>query len=615
MAQRTSQTAPSLRERARALVDVTEQAAAAYGRPDLVERLATTRSHLAAPDVRVLVVGEYKQGKSSLVNALLNLNACPVDDDIATSVPTAVRYAKEPSAVALRDPSDAGDAAERETIPLDRVAAYASEAGNPQNERGLTGIEIGVPRDLLSTGMILVDTPGVGGLASAHSAATLAALPTAMALVFVTDAARELTAVELDFLRTARATCPNVVCVLTKVDLYPEWRRIHGLDAGHLRDAGIDAPLLPVSTALRFLSLRTKRAELDKESGYPGLLAFLEQNVIRGADILASRLAAHDQLSVVGQLESTFRSEREALAHPENGAALVAALDEAKGRAARLRSESAGWQQTLNDGVTDLTSEADFDLRARFRRLTQEADDAVELTDPGRTWEQFQEWFQQRVAAEIAENYLMMVEGARRLAERVTEHFASSSGEIELDLDAAVPTETLRSIELVGSIDPVKTKVTGTALTLLRGSYSGTTLLGMIRGMAGFAAVAPLTAAVGLVMGGRALKEERHKQLAARRQQAKTAHRRYADEVSFRVGKHSRDTLRRLQRELRDRFTGLAEELQRSTADALAAAQTALQMDQTERAGRLLDVDAELARLGALRLQIAALAPDLAAAR
>ncbi len=64
-------------------------------RKDLTDRLTNTERRLADPSVRVLVVGEFKQGKSLLVNALLGTDVCPIDDDVATSVPTVIRHGDE----------------------------------------------------------------------------------------------------------------------------------------------------------------------------------------------------------------------------------------------------------------------------------------------------------------------------------------------------------------------------------------------------------------------------------------------------------------------------------------------------------------------------------------
>src|SRR5204862_6106589 len=120
---------------------------------------------------------------------------------------------------------------------------------NPQNEKQLVSVEVGIPREVLATGLVLVDSPGVGGLASAHTAATYAALPFADAVLLVTDASQEFTAPEIDFLRTARAACPNLLGVLTKTDFYPEWRKIYQLDREHLGPAGLELTPLPISTA------------------------------------------------------------------------------------------------------------------------------------------------------------------------------------------------------------------------------------------------------------------------------------------------------------------------------------------------------------------------------
>ena len=84
------------------LVDLVDRALELVGpgeREDLRRRLEQTRERLSDPSIRVIVVGEFKQGKSRLVNALVNAPVCAVDDDIATSAPTVVKQGATPSAV------------------------------------------------------------------------------------------------------------------------------------------------------------------------------------------------------------------------------------------------------------------------------------------------------------------------------------------------------------------------------------------------------------------------------------------------------------------------------------------------------------------------------------
>jgi hypothetical protein len=603
-------------QKALSVVNLGTQAATAYERPDLVERLASTSRRLVDPSFHVFVVGEFKQGKSSLVNALLNAPVCPVDDDISTSAPTAVRYGEEPAAaVLLKPPEDAEEGTDptREEIPIEAVAQYVTEASNPENERRVQAVEISVPRKILADGLTFVDTPGVGGLGSAHSATTIGALPMADAVVFVSDASQEFTAPELEFLHTARRMCSNVVCVLTKVDFYPSWRKIRELNLEHLARAGIEAPLLCVSSALRIHALRTNDRDLNQESGFPALVGYLQNEIASNAEKLVVRNAASDVISVGSLLRAQFQNERQALISPENAQALMGNLGELKEKANRLRGAASRWQQALSDGIIDLQTDLEHDFRGRLRQVTRQADEALETSDPAETWDDFQGWLYRRVAEDIANTYEFLYARANELAARVAEHFGDDGGDMAVNLEAVNPMDVLASIDANTEIQTEKMGLGGATLAGMRGGYGGMLMFGMLgSAVTGLAMVNPFTAVVGLFMGRKAVKDEKERQLNMRRSQAKQAHRKYTDEVSFIVGKDSRDTLRRIQRQLRDFFSTRAEELHRSTTDALNAAQQAAKTDQASRQGRLKDVDAELQRIDLLRQRAVELAPELA---
>lgn len=604
------------------VVDLADRAATAYERTDLVARLAQSRKRLLDPSFHVFVVGEYKQGKSSLVNALLDTPVCPVDDDIATSAPTAVRYAEEANAAVLFRPPEregVGDHDEppepiREPIPIDQVATYVTEASNPANERRVHGVEVGIPSKLLADGLVIVDTPGVGGLSSAHTATTLGALPMADALILVTDASQELTASELEFLQTARRMCPNVLCVLTKIDFYPAWRTIRDLNTQHLARHGIEAPLICVSSPLRIEALRGDNAELHQESGFSELMTYLDNDIVAKAEQLTVRNAANDVASLADMLASQFQSERQALEAPQDSQAMMDRLAELKDKAARLKSNLAKWQQTLTDGITDLTADLDHDLRGRLRRVTKEADDAIDASDPADTWEEFDPWLRRRVAQDVVQTYAFLHRQSHELASRVADHFDEDGEALVVRLDVMDPTRIVTEIDANTEID-TKTMGRGDALmTGMRGGYGGVLMFGMLgAALTGISMLNPATAAIGFIMGRKALKQEKERQLNQRRSQAKSAHRKYTDEVSFVVMKDSRDTLRRVQRQLRDFFTTRAQELQKTTSEALAAAQKAAQSDESTREKRLRDVNAELKRIAALRKKAEELESELAA--
>jgi hypothetical protein len=581
------------------LVDLALKATTAYGRPDLGSRLEHTRKRLVDPDVRVLIVGEFKQGKSQLVNALVNAPVCPVDDDISTAVPTVVKHADTAIAWVVREPEGDGTP-QRTEVPVGKLADHVSEGGNPGNRSRLSYAEVGLPRKLLAGGLVLVDTPGVGGLASAHGAATMSALPSADAVLLVSDAAQEYTGPELEFLRAAMALCPNVACVLTKTDLYPHWRRIKALNEGHLRAAGIDADILPVSSSLRLHAAKSQDKELMAESGFTELIQFLLRRVVARADDLDRRSTSQDVLAVADQLNTGFKAELAAQENPERAAALVAELQRAKARADELKQRSSRWQITLNDGVADLQSDIDYDLRDRLRATGREAEELIDAADPADIWEQFSEWLHQQVSSAASANFVWAAERARFLAAQVAEHFAEGADIPLPDLRFDQSQSIAGKVEALAKPEVEKFGVGQKLFTGMRGGYGGMLMIGMATTVAGLGLLNPVSLGAGVLFGGKTIRDERKRMLAKRKNDAKQAVRKHIDEVTFQVGKGSRDMLRRTQRSLRDHFSSLADEVSTSLAQSVMAAQSAVKTDTTERERRIKDLKAEIARVDSM---------------
>jgi hypothetical protein len=602
------------REAATAVLDTCVEAAAAYQRPDLAERLATARGRLSDPLFHVLVVGEFKQGKSSLINALLGVDVCPVDDDIATAVPTLLHWSDTPTAtVRLSPPSGSpeGTPSTVAPVPFDKVATYVTESSNPDNVQRIEAVDVGLNADLLQGGLVLVDTPGVGGLGSTHSAITIGALPMADAVLFVSDASQEYSGPELEFMRTARSLCPNVGCVTTKIDFYPAWRKILDLDQGHLTTAGLTVPVLPVSSALRRAAVEHNDAELESESGFAELVDYLRTEIVGRREHLVVRSVAADMLSVVTQLESQFTSERNALANPARAQSLLHQLEVATRQGDQLRSGAARWQMTLNDGFTDLLTDVDHDLRARLRQLTKDADEAIDASDPAESWEEFEPWLYRQAADHVVANYTMLQRRSAEIADRVAELFNIDGADIAAQLDVGNPAELLQAVAATADVALEGSDGLSTGMNTLRSSYGGALMFGMFGQMVGLALINPIGIVAGLIFGGKAYRDEKNRALAMRRSQAKNAHRKYSDELAFAIGKDSRDTVRHIQRQLRDQFTNRAEELYKSASEALYKAQEAVQVDESTRAKRLPDVEMELSRIQRLRQRVVDVAPDV----
>lgn len=582
------------------VIDSTRGAAERCERPDLVSRLDQAAQRLRQREVTVLVIGEFKQGKSTLVNAILNAAICPVDDDVATAVATIVRHSEASVASITYGSADDPDESIEAEVRIEDVGAYITSGLLAGTDQIVRCVEVGLPRQLLQSGLRLVDTPGVGGLESAHGMATMGALAMADAVLFVTDSSQEFTASELDFLTKAAERCPTVVCVLPKIDFYPNWRLILDANREHLTRAALDIDILPVSSALRLRSITKNDRQLNVESGFPDLLSRLRDDIISDAERTHHLSAANDIRAVATQLSETENAHLGALTNPEQREELIAVATEAKDRADRMRSAAARWSTTLNDGITDLTSNTDHDLRRRSRELLAEVEALIDENDPTDIADELFPMVEQRLMADFAENYSQLRERASTLSELVFELFDADTPRGDIP-EVAAP---IAAVEEVGSLDvelAERPTFGQSMMTGLRGSYGGVMMFGMMGAVVGLATFGPLSIGAGALLGRKAAKEERDRQLTVRRQQAKMGIRKYIDEVSFRVNKHSRDTLKQIQRELRDANLTRAQELSVTANQSLKAAQGALKADEAETAKQIKALEASLDQLSRIR--------------
>ncbi|GAA4154078.1 dynamin family protein [Phytohabitans flavus] len=567
-------------------------------RPDLAERLDRAAERLRADDVVVAVVGEFKQGKSTLVNALLRTDICPVDADIVTAVPTVLRFGRPPSATRQLPGPDGT----LESVPLaiEDLRRYVTEgAPTGEDEPAPRSVEVRLDRRLLESGLSFVDTPGVGGLDSAQGNVTLAMLPLAGAALFVTDAAQELTAPEVEFLRRTLERCPRVFCVVTKIDLYAEWRRIVEINQGHLARAGLDVPILAVSSFLRMHAHAKNSVTLNEESAFPRLVDVLRREVL--GDAVASRLAAaRDELAfVVAQLRERVQAEQAAAAAPAAAPQIAQRYVEKSRRSAQLGGGS--WRTVLGDGIQDLTADIDHDLRERLRLMVRKGEELLDESDPRDTWRDFQAWAAREATAAAVDNLMLLVSRTEQLARDVAEQFGIEYDGLDVDLPS--PDLALRKVdELDVSFHKSGLQKFVGAFTAARLSYGGFYILGAMGAMFSVAVAAPLGLLAGMTLGRRLMRMERERQVQQRQAQAKSELRRYVDDVGFHLSRDSREAVRRTQRFLRDEFAARAQEVERSAAATAAAVRETAALSPDERHRRA----ATLAEQGRRLEQLAA---------
>lgn len=597
------------------LIDHTIAIAEINDRNDLADRLARARDRITDPQIRVVIAGQLKQGKSQLLNSLLNLPVARVGDDEATVVITVVSHGEPPSARLIVAAGPNGEPAAVD-IPIDDINTdlrRAPQAGN----REVLRVEIGAPSPLLQGGLAFIDTPGVGGHGQPHLSATLGLLPNADALIMVSDTSQELTEPEMWFIRQAHRICPVAVLAATKTDLYPHWRDIVDANTAHLQRAGVTMPILPVSSLLRSHAVTANDTELNEESNFPAIVKFLSDKVLSRENDRSRDEVLRDIRSAARHLTMSVGSELAVVNDPGMRDRLADDLERRKRDALDALEQTALWQQVLNDGFTDLSTDVDHDMRARFRSLTEDIERQIDSCDPTRHWAEIGADVEEAVATAVGDNFVWAYQRAEELAEDVARSFAAAR------LDAVMTPELSQramgeDFGRLKSLPDLESKPAGKGqkvVTGLRGSYGGVVMIGMLSSVAGLGLFNPLSVGAGLILGRMAYKEDKENRLLRARAEAKTNVRRFVDDVSFVVGKESRDRLKIIHRTLRDHYRDIANEITRSLNESLQSTIAAAHMEEAERDNKVRELERQLNILNQVTENVDKLMPQVTIGR
>jgi predicted GTPase len=280
----------------------------------------------------VACIGQFKRGKSTLINALIGEPVLPVGVTPATAVPTVVRHGERRRAQVL-----IRDRGWRE-VPFSDLQEYVCEERNPDNAKGVEGAEVFVPSPLLESGMCLVDTPGLGSVCSANTAATHALIPHIDAALLVLGADPPLTGEELALVRTLAQQVRDLIIVLNKADRTSDAERALAAEfteqllQKHLqRPIG---PLFQVSAAERLAGRAGSQRDWDK------LVEALQRLVEQSGRQLV-RLACERGLTRLSEeLLALLGEQRDALERP---------IDESQRRIAVIKETIRTAEQSLQE--------------------------------------------------------------------------------------------------------------------------------------------------------------------------------------------------------------------------------------------------------------------------
>jgi GTPase Era involved in 16S rRNA processing len=281
----------------------------------LTDRVQSLGARLGSGRIHLAVLGQFKRGKSTLINALLGESFLPTGVVPVTTIPTLIEYGPRRRArIIFREGAP-------KSVDLDQLPAYVTEAANPRNELGVARVEVRHPAFLLARGVVLIDTPGIGSTLTHNTETALDFLAEVDAALFLVSVDPPMTAVELDFLQAVRVRIGRLFFVLNKVDyLTPDERQeaLRFLDMTLRRQAGLDGDLqlFPVSARLALEA----RGSQDEAAWITSGMAAIEERLIyflqaekRAA--LQAAIAAKTA-EVIAEALQLLQTERQALTMP-----------------------------------------------------------------------------------------------------------------------------------------------------------------------------------------------------------------------------------------------------------------------------------------------------------
>jgi hypothetical protein len=288
------------------------------------ERIAEGRFYVAC-------VGQFKRGKSTLLNALIGEPILPSGVVPVTAVPTILRFGVRLGArVRLRS-------GEWTQIAIADIEEYVSEIRNPENSKGVAGLEVFVPSPLLAEGMCFVDTPGLGSVFAGNTAATHAFLPHIDAAIVVIGADPPIGGDELALVESVAKEIPDILFVLNKADRVTEPERDAAVSfARQVLAKRLQHPVTSIFEISALEQLNSGGSQRD----WAQLVDALEQLVQQSSGQLVRDAEDRSVRRLSGQLLVVVKEERDALTRP---------FAESEERISQLRDVVSQAEQSLSD--------------------------------------------------------------------------------------------------------------------------------------------------------------------------------------------------------------------------------------------------------------------------
>ncbi|MBN1946823.1 MAG: dynamin family protein [Bradymonadales bacterium] len=312
-------------------LEALERLAIEAGAENLAKEVLTLSTRIREGLFYVACVGQFKRGKSSLLNALVGEVLLPVGVVPVTAVVTVLRHGQRRAARLRMEGSG------WRNIDPDELTDYVAEERNPENKKGVDAVEVFTPSPLLASGMCLVDTPGIGSVFTGNTEATRAFVPHVDAALVVLGADPPISADELDLVEEIANHCPNLLFVLSKADKLADQER---QEATEFTRRVLSQRLGMGEVCIHEVSAKERLSGNGPSRGWPELTSALTRLARQSGSELVRAAEERGLVHLGGKLKRHLEEERGALVRP---------LEETERRVEALRLCVADAERSLND--------------------------------------------------------------------------------------------------------------------------------------------------------------------------------------------------------------------------------------------------------------------------
>ncbi len=271
------------------------------------------REKLEKNTFNLVVVGQFKRGKTSLINALLGEDILPVAVVPLTSIVTIMTYGE-----ALRIKVYFNDGRVTEIKP-ESLADYVTEKGNPKNIKDVKEVVITYPSPYLKDGVRLIDTPGVGSIYQHNTDVAYQYLPKSDAAMFLLSVDQPMSKAELEFLNDVKEYSNKIFFLLNKADYLNERDLQESIEfsKGVLKEVmGADVRLFPISARHALEAKKCNSQELLQKSRLPEFSDVLNRFLMEEKGKILLLSVVNNLLRILAQARFEIELELKSLTVP-----------------------------------------------------------------------------------------------------------------------------------------------------------------------------------------------------------------------------------------------------------------------------------------------------------